>query len=310
MSDWLTTPLEYTFFARALLAGTVVGAMSGALSTFVVLRRMSYIGHGLAHSVLGGVAVGLAFGVDLYVGAIAATVASALLIDVVARQRGLHADAAIGIVTTSIFAIGIAVLAVVPTRLNVEAVLFGNLLGVDRTDLLVAVGVGALFAVVLFLLYKPLVFATFDAEVARVHGVRASGIELLFSLVTAMVVVASVRVLGVLLIAAAVVIPGATARLVTRSIGAMLAVSTGLGVAAAVVGLYVSFYLDVPSGPSIVLTGAAVFAVVALGSAAAARRALGVARRFSPPSGPAGPQGTGAGDGGDDGQVPVGARHH
>ena len=287
MIEWVATPLEYAFFTRALLAGVVVGAMSGALSTFVVLRRMSYIGHGLAHSVLGGVAVGLAFGVDLYVGAIVATVASALLIDAVARQRGLHADAAIGIVTTSIFAIGIAVLAVVPTRLNVEAVLFGKLLGVDRTDLWVATGVGVLFTAVLFLLYKPLVFATFDAEVARAHGVRASGIELAFSLITAAVVVASVRVLGVLLIAAAVVIPGATARLVTRSIGAMLVVSTALGVAAAVVGLYVSFYLDVPSGPSIVLTGSLVFSVVIVATAVASRRALRLARR-SPPSGRSG----------------------
>ena len=279
MTEWVTVPLEYTFFTRALIAGAVVGAMSGALSTFVVLRRMSYIGHGLAHSVLGGVAVGLALGVDLYVGAIAATVLSALLIDAVARQRGLHADAAIGIVTTSIFAIGVAVLALVPTRLNVEAVLFGNLLGVDRTDLRVAVAVAAGFALVLFLAYKPLVFTTFDAEVARVHGVRAGGVELLFSLVTAAVVVASVRVLGVLLIAAAVVIPGATARLVTRSIHRMLLVSTALGVGAAVAGLYISFHLDVPSGPAIVLTGATVFALVAMVTAGAAHLTLRAVRR-------------------------------
>ena len=282
MTEWVLVPLDYAFFTRALLAGVLVGAMSGALSTFVVLRRMSYIGHGLAHSVLGGVAVGLALGLDLYVGAIAATVLSALLIDVVARQRGLHADAAIGIVTTSIFAIGVAVLAIVPTRLNVEAVLFGNLLGVDRTDLAVAGGVGVVFAAVLLLLFKSLVFTTFDVEVARVHGVRTGAMELTFSLITAAVVVASVRVLGVLLIAAAVVIPGATARLVTRSVGVMLAVSTLLGVGAAVVGLYLSFHLDVPSGPSIVLTGALAFAVVLLVSVATTRLGLRAARRERP----------------------------
>jgi len=295
VTEWLLLPLDYAFFTRALLAGILVGAMSGALSTFVVLRRMSYIGHGLAHSVLGGVAVGLALGVDLYVGAIGATVLSALLIDAVARQRGLHADAAIGIVTTSIFAIGVAVLAIVPTRVNVEAVLFGNLLGVDRTDLAVAVAVGVAFAAVLLLLFKSLVFTTFDAEVARVHGVRTGAMELTFSLITAAVVVASVRVLGVLLIAAAVVIPGATARLLTRSVGRMLLVSTLLGVAAAVVGLYLSFHLDVPSGPSIVLTGASVFACVSLGSALVARLGLRAARR--PPS---------AGDRGGPGAVDAG----
>ena len=279
MTEWVLLPLDYAFFTRALLAGTLVGAMSGALSTFVVLRRMSYIGHGLAHSVLGGVAVGLALGVDLYVGAIGATVLSALLIDAVARQQGLHADAAIGIVTTSIFAIGVAVLAIVPTRVNVEAVLFGNLLGVDRTDLAVAAAVGVAFAAVLLLLFKSLVFTTFDVEVARVHGVRTGAMELIFSLITAAVVVASVRVLGVLLIAAAVVIPGATARLLTRSVGRMLLVSTLLGVGAAVVGLYLSFHLDVPSGPSIVLTGASIFALVSIVSAVVTRVGLQAARR-------------------------------
>ncbi len=303
MTEWVALPLEYAFFTRALLAGVLVGAMSGALSTFVVLRRMSYIGHGLAHSVLGGVAVGLALGLDLYVGAIAATVLSALLIDAVARQRGLHADAAIGIVTTSIFAIGVAILAIVPTRLNVEAVLFGNLLGVERTDLAVAGGVGVAFAVVLLLLFKSLVFTTFDVEVARVHGVRTGAMELTFSLITAAVVVASVRVLGVLLIAAAVVIPGATARLLTRSVGAMLAVSTLLGVVSAVVGLYLSFHLDVPSGPSIVLTGALVFAVVVGVTATAARLGLRAARQDDAPGDEGVP---GAADGPGGGATPVG----
>ena len=277
--DGLIEPFQYVFFTRAMLAGVVIGAMCGALSTFVVLRRMSYIGHGLAHSVLGGVAVGVALGADLYVGAIAATVLSALLIDRVTRRPELHVDAAIGIVTTAIFAIGVATLSVVPTRVNVEAMLFGNILGVDRTDLTVAVVVGVAFAIVLVTLHKRLVAVTFDPEVASVHGVRTRTMELVFSLSTAAVVVASVRVLGVLLIAAAVVIPAATARLVTRSIGAMLWASTGLGVAASVIGLYASFHVDVPSGPTIVLTGAAAFVVVFLVTAVLGRGRLRRARR-------------------------------
>jgi ABC-type Mn2+/Zn2+ transport system permease subunit len=262
MSAWLLEPFQYAFFGRAMIAGVLIGAMCGALSVFVVLRRMSYIGHGLAHSVLGGVAVGVAFGLDLYIGAIAATVLSALLIDRVTRRRGLHADAAIGIVTTAIFAIGVATLSIVPTRVNVEALLFGNILGVDRTDLWVAAGVGTVFLALLVTLYKRLVFTTFDPEVAGVHGVRTGVIELLFSLLTAAVVVASVRVLGVLLIAAAVVIPAAVARLVARSFGATLWLATAIGTLSSVVGLYASFHVDVPSGPTIVLTGALLFAVV------------------------------------------------
>ena len=290
MSGLVLEPFSYTFFARAIVAGVLIGAMCGALSVFVVLRRMSYIGHGLAHAVLGGVAVGVALGVgfgetgraglgvDLYAGAVAATIVAALLIDRITRRRGLHADAAIGIVTTSIFAIGVAVLAVVPTRVNLEAVLFGNILGVGRTDLWVAAGVGTVFLLVLLTRYKTLVFATFDPEVAAVHGVRTGALQLVFSLLTAAVVVASVRVLGVLLIAAAVVIPGAAARLVTRSLGAMLAVATGIGVVTSVLGLYASYHVNVPSGPAIVLTGAVVFALAYVATAALTRWRLGRAR--------------------------------
>jgi ABC-type Mn2+/Zn2+ transport system permease subunit len=278
VSALLLDPFAYAFFARAMVAGILVGAMCGALSSFVVLRRMSYIGHGLAHAVLGGVGVGVAFGVDLYVGAAAATVLSALLIDRVARRRGLHADAAIGIVTTAIFAIGVATLSILPTRVNIEALLFGNILGVDRTDLVVAAVIAVGFAVVLLALYKPLVLTTFDPEVAAVHGVRTGVVELVFSLTTAAVVVASVRVLGVLLIAAAVVVPAAAARLVTRSFGVMLVVATAIGVGSSVVGLYTSFHVNVPSGPTIVLAGSAVFTVAFLATAYRDRSAVARAR--------------------------------
>jgi ABC-type Mn2+/Zn2+ transport system permease subunit len=272
----IAEPLGFAFFVRALGAGVLVGALCGSLSTFVVLRRMSYVGHGLAHAVLGGVGIGLALGLDLYLGAALATVTSALLIARVARRPGLHADAAIGIVTTAVFAAGVAALSLVPSRISVEALLFGSILGVGRVDLAVAGGVALVFAAVLFLRYKAIVFATFDPDVAAVQGVPVARVEVVFHLLTAAVVVASVRVLGALLIAAAVVIPAATARLATRSLGTMLALATVLGVAASVVGLYGSYHLDVPSGPSIVLAGAAGFTVVF--AVTGARSRLGLAR--------------------------------
>jgi manganese/iron transport system permease protein/iron/zinc/copper transport system permease protein len=270
----LTDPFAYAFFGRAMIAGVLVGALCGALSVPIVLKRMSYVGHGLAHSVLGGVAVGVALGADLYIGAVVATVLSAVLIDRVAARRGLHHDAAIGIVTTAAFALGIAVLAIVPTRLNLEAVLFGNILGVDGRDLVVTAGVALVATAVLFVTYKRLVLVVFDPEVAAVHGVRVRRIELLLNLLTAAVVVASVRVLGALLIAAAVVLPAAGARLVTRSFAGLVATAIALGTAASVLGLYTSYHLDVPSGPAIVLVGTLGFLVAYVGSGTSARRAL------------------------------------
>jgi ABC-type Mn2+/Zn2+ transport system permease subunit len=291
VATWLTDPFAYAFFGRAMIAGVLIGAMCGALSVFIVLRRMSYIGHGLAHAVLGGVAVGVVLGQDLYVGAIIATLLAALLIDRISRRRGLHADASIGIVTTAIFAIGVATLSLAPARVNIEAVLFGNILGVGRVDLLVATGVGVAFLVVLLVAYKSLVFTTFDPEVAAVHGVRVGTSELLFNLLTAAVVVASVRVLGVLLIAAAVVVPGAFARLVSRSLGVMLIIATAVGVASSVVGLYASYHADVPSGPAIVLTATAFFLVAFVVTAVGGRRRRRAARSAGPVPSPAAARG-------------------
>jgi ABC-type Mn2+/Zn2+ transport system permease subunit len=279
--SWILEPFAYGFFVRALVAGVVVGAMCGAVSVLVVLRRMSYIGHGLSHSVLGGVAVALALGVDLYLGAAAATVVSALLIHRIARVRGLHADAAIGVVTTALFAIGVVVVSTTGGgRVSTEALLFGNVLGVTRVDLAVVVGTAAVVFGLLFAYAKPLLLVTFDPAVAPAHGVRAGFIELLYNLLVAGVIIVSVRVLGVLLIAAAVVVPAAAARLLTASLGRMFAIATSIGVLASVVGLYASFYVDAPSGATIVLTAAALF--VAAGAVAAIRgRGRGGGRRAS-----------------------------
>jgi manganese/iron transport system permease protein/iron/zinc/copper transport system permease protein len=259
MRDLLLTPLGYQFFQRALIAGSVIGALCGAMSVPVTLRRMSYIGHGLAHSVIGGVAVGVALGINLYAGAIFATVVAALLIDRVARREGVHIDAAIGIVTTAAFALGIVVLALVPSRVNLEAVLFGNLLGVTTEDLMLALSVTAVTAVILFTGYKRGIFTLFDVDVARAHGINVNATILTVNLLTAAVVVASVRVLGALLIAAAIVLPAATARLVTRRFARFSLLAIAIGTLTAIIGLYASFHLDIPSGPAVVLSGTLFF---------------------------------------------------
>lgn len=272
--DWLTEPLAYRFFQRALLAGVAVGAMCGALSTFVVQRRMSSIGHGLAHSVLGGVGIALALGFHEYLGAAAATLVSAVLIDRIGRRRGLHLDAAIWIVTTSLFALGVIVVSrYAGVGVSTEALLFGDVLGVGAGDLWLVAAVGAVFAGLLALQWKSLVFVTFDREVAAAQGVRAEAVDALLNLMIAAVVVASVRVLGVLLIAAAVVVPAALGRLVTASFNRLVALATAVGAGAAVVGLYASFYLQAPSGSTIVLTATLAFAATFVVTSLTARRA-------------------------------------
>lgn len=282
--DWLTEPLAFAFFRRALLAGALVGALCGALSAFVVQRRMSSIGHGLAHSVLGGAGVALALEVHVSIGAIAATLLAAALIDRVGRRHGLHHDAAIWIVTTALFALGVVLVSRAGgVGVSTESLLFGHMLGVTTVDLWLVGGVAVAFAALLWVHGKRLVATIFEPEVAAAHGVRANRMDTVLTLSIAAVVVASVRVLGVLLIAAAVVVPAALSRLVTASFPRLVAIATGVGAVSGIAGLFASFHLNVPSGSTIVLTATAAFAVVFAATAGVAALRRSRSRRVATP---------------------------
>lgn len=260
----LIDPYEYAFFGRALIAATLVGALTGALGPFVVVRRMAYIGQGLSQSVLGGVGIGLVYGVGMYAGAAAATIVATLGIYVI-RRRGIPVDTAIGIVALTMFAAGIAVISVSRDRsLNISNLLFGNILGVGVTDLVVVGVVVTVTFVALAAGYKQLLATTHNHDVAAAHGVPVGRVEILFNAVLAIAVVTALQVLGVLLVAATLLLPAATATLMWRSFGQITLTSIAIGVLSSVVGLYISYYHDIASGPSIVLVGAAVFLVVAL----------------------------------------------
>ena len=259
----LTEPFAFDFFRQGVLASLLVGALCGMLGVYVVLRRMSYIGHGLSHSVFGGAVIGYVASLNFYAAAGLWGFFSALLINATSRRRKIGADAAIGIVTTASFAIGVALISRTRsfTR-NFEAALFGNILGVTTTDLLVVAGVTAAVAAFIVLYYKRLLFMTFDPEVAPIYGINVGIVDSLFALAMAATIVASINVVGVTLIAATLVIPSTTARLLTDSFGRMIVLSTAVGALAGLVGMYVSYWLDISSGATIVLLEAAVFVAV------------------------------------------------
>ncbi|MFZ5877402.1 MAG: metal ABC transporter permease [Nitrospirota bacterium] len=253
--------MQYEFFRNGLLAAAMTGAICGLIGVYIVLRNMSYIGHGLSHSVFGGAVVSYVMNWNFYVGAGLWGFLSALLINAVAKRKKIGADAVIGIVTTASFAVGVVLISRVRkfTR-NFEAALFGNILGVTTDDLIVIAGVSLLSALVIFVLYKQLLFTTFDPEVAKVYGVPSEWVDTAFALVLAATIVVSMQVLGVMLIVAAIVIPAATARLLTHSFHRLVFVSIGLGVLCGVGGMYLSFQSNASSGATIVLFAAAVFA--------------------------------------------------
>jgi manganese/iron transport system permease protein/iron/zinc/copper transport system permease protein len=262
----LVEPLSYQFFLHGLAVALLVGSLCGLLGVYIVLRKMSYIGHGLSHAVFGGAVASSFLNLNFYLGAGLWGLLSVMLIDKMAARRDINADAAIGIITTASFAIGVALMSHMRrfTR-DVEATLFGNVLGVTENDVMVISVVAILAGLGLLFLYKPLLFSTFDAEAAQVTGVPTRRVQLLFAGVLALTILVSMQVLGVTLIAAALVIPAATARLLTNNFATLLGLSTLFGALTAFVGMYLSYYLDIASGASIVLTSALLFAIV-LGS--------------------------------------------
>ena len=278
--SWLGEPLQYGFFVRALVAGLALGTVTGAVGAFVVLRRMSYIGHGLSHSLLGGIAVSLALGRGVYLGAAVATVVSAVLIDRVARRPGLAADAAIGIVTTAMFALGIVVLHLLGGGgANAESLLFGSILGVRGVDVAAACGTALVVGLILFAGWKRLLFTAFDPVVATVQGVRVRAVALGLDLLVAGVVVVGVRLLGVLMVAAAVVIPASAARMVSHRAGVVLGLGALAGGFSQVSGLFLSWHWSVPSGPAIVLISVNLFLLAAFASSITRLTSLARARR-------------------------------
>ncbi len=268
----LLDPLGYEFFQRGLLVATVAGGLCGLVGVYVVVRSMSYIGHGLSHAVFGGAAISAVMGVSYFLGAGLWGVLAALTIGRVAGRRVIGADAAIGVVTTASFAVGLAIQSRSSSvSRSLDTVLFGNVLGVFTGDVIAVIVVAVAVTTLVLTFGRELEFVSFDPDVARVSGIAVERIDALLMLVLSATVLVSVRVIGALLISAMLVLPAATARSLTNSIHRMLWVSPLLGASFGFVGMYLSWYLDVPSGAVITLVGTAVFAV-AWGTADVARR--------------------------------------
>jgi ABC-type Mn2+/Zn2+ transport system permease subunit len=261
--DFLLEPFQFEFFRNGTLAAVMAGALCGMIGVYIVLRGMSYIGHGLSHAIFGGAVVSFVIQWNFYLGAGLWGFLAAVLINQTVRRTRISADAAIGVITTASFAIGVALISRYRnfTR-SFDAALFGNILGVTTEDLWVVGGVALAAALLIFFLYKQLLFTTFDAEVAQVYGVPTEWIDTSFALILAGVLIASMQILGVTLIAAALVTPAITARLLTDSFNKMILLSTAIGAVTGFSGMYLSFYVDIASGATIVLTQAAVFVVV------------------------------------------------
>jgi ABC-type Mn2+/Zn2+ transport system permease subunit len=261
----LLAPYDFAFFQRGMVAATLAGALCGILGVFVVLRGMSYIGHGLSHAVFGGAAASAVMSINFFVGAGVWGIISGVLIGRIARRKILGADAAIGIVTTASFAGGIALLnRYGQARKSIEAVLFGSVLGVSWVDIIAITAVTLFVLGVVLVAYRSFLYATFDPQVAVVSGERVALIEVMLMVMLSVTILVTMRVIGTLLISALLVIPAATARMITNSFGRMLLLSPALGATSCLVGMNLSYHLDTSAGATIILVSAAAFTAMYL----------------------------------------------
>jgi len=257
--NFLLEPFRYEFFSRAILVGMMAGLLCGVMGVYITTRRMSYIAHGLSHAILGGAVLSYVLGLNFYIGSGIWGFAAALLIQYLTGRK-VYSDAAIGIVTTASFALGVAIISTYRKfSQNFEAALFGNVLGVAPEDLWVVTGVTVVILSLVFFFYRPLLFWCFDREVAKVHGVPVFAMDTLFALMLATLLVATLNVLGVTLIISAIVIPASIARLLSNHFGRMTIISGVLGAVTAFVGIYLSYYFDIASGASVVLLSTFIF---------------------------------------------------
>ena len=271
----LWRPFTFEFFRNGLIVATVAGALCGLIGVFVVLKGMSYIGHGLSHAIFGGFAASSLLGVNLLLGAGVWGVASALMINGVTRRRVIGADAAIGVITTASFALGLTLFAAFGRRgRNFDAALFGSILGVGWSDVAAVLTVAAGVGLVVFFGYRRLLFTTFDPDVAEASGVNTARVDAVLMLALAASILVTMQVLGVTLIAATLVIPPTIARMLSSSLSRMLWSSTVIGAVTGFVGMVASYHLDIQSGPAIVLVGAALFAATFLVTGPRGRRHL------------------------------------
>ena len=262
---WLTEPFQYPFMLRALWASLIVGVVCPVLGTYVVLRGMAFLGDALAHIILPGVVLAFLLGLPLALGALAVGVLAALAINAISARAELREDAAIGVVFAGAFALGVALLSLQRSyAVDLTHILFGDLLGVSSADLVLMGALGAFVLLVVVAFYKEFLVLSFDPLLATTLRLPVSFLNNLLLVLLAVVIVMSLQVVGVALVLAMLVTPASAAYLWSRRLPSMMAIAAGFGSISALVGLLLSYHLNLASGPAIVLVETGLFGLAFL----------------------------------------------
>lgn len=260
MFTWLFAPFSYGFMQRGLIAGLIVGILCAVIGCYVVLKGMAFLGDAMAHAILPGIAVAYLLQGNLLIGALVAAIIVALGISFFSREGTIKEDTAIGIFFAAALSLGVALISSIRTyAVDLSHILFGNVLGVSTNDLVLTGGLALLILGMIFALYKYFLVVSFDPILAATLRLPVNLLRTSLMVLLALTVVVSTQTVGVGLVAAMLVTPGATAYLLTRRLPTMMVVAALLGALASLVGLFASYYLNIASGAAIVLSATLFF---------------------------------------------------
>lgn len=262
----LADPLRFAFMQRALLVAVAIGVLCAVVGSYLLVQSLALLGDALSHSLLPGLAIAYLLDLNLFVGAFVAGLLSALLIQWIRSATPLKPDAAMGIVFSAFFALGILLITLIQRRARIDLnhFLFGNLLGVSAADVLTVVGITVLVLGLVALFFKELTFYSFDPLGAKAAGLPTAGLGWGLMALTSLTLVASMKAVGVLLVLAMLITPAATAYLLAPRLHQVMLLGSLFGVSASLLGMYASYYLNVASGPAIVLVASVWFGLAFL----------------------------------------------
>jgi manganese/iron transport system permease protein len=266
MLEALIEPLQYGFMQRSLVIAILVGLLCAVVGSYLMVQRLALLGDAISHSVLPGLAIAFMIGANIFVGAFIAGVLSTMAIAWIRTRSPIKEDAAMGIVFSAFFALGITLITVVQkdNKIDLNHFLFGNILGVTANEVRDTAIISAIVLIVVVLIYKELLFYTFDPLGAQAAGLPVNQLNFGLMLLIALTIVASMKAVGVILVLSLLITPGATAYLLVKRLHEVMIVGAGIGVFSSISGMYLSYFYNLPSGPAIVLVVSALFILALL----------------------------------------------
>ena len=264
ISEAFVTPLQYSFMVRALIVSVIVGIMCPAVGAYVVTRGLGFMGDALAHAVLPGMTFAFMLGLSPFIGIVPSAIAVALLVGYMTMRAGVSADTSIGILFAGMFALGLVMMTTAGgLPVNVEDVILGQVLGTSRSDVLITLGLAGGVLILIWALHKEFVFTSFDPTGASVIGIPTQALDYTLLILLALVIAIALQAVGVVLVISMLITPAATAQLLVRNFTRSILIGSAVGAASAIIGLYLSFHYNLPSGPAMALVATGFFIIAA-----------------------------------------------